>query len=145
MRRKHKPLIAEMNLTNLIDVTFALLIIFMITAPLLTQGVKVELPKLNAASIETINTISIHILKDRTVYIENDSQKQRVPLARFKEDFKEVYASSPEKAVVVNADKQIPYGIVMQIIGALKSTGVEKLGFLTDPAESEDAIQSLKL
>jgi len=145
MRRNRKPLIAEMNLTNLIDVTFALLIIFMITAPLLTQGVKVELPKLNASSIETINTITIHVLKDRTVFIENDSRKQKVPIASFKEDFAEIYASDRSKAVVVNADKQIPYGIVMQIIGALKTTGVEKLGFLTDPAESQDAIQSLKL
>ncbi len=145
MRKNRKPLIAEMNLTNLIDVTFALLIIFMITAPLLTQGVKVELPKLNASSIETVNMITIHILKDRTVYVENDSKKVKVPLATFNKDFREIYAFSNGRAVVVNADKQVPYGIVMQVIGALKSSGVEKLGFLTDPAESEDAIQSLKL
>jgi len=145
MRRERKPMIAEMNLTNLVDVTFALLIIFMITAPLLTQGIKVDLPKLNASSIETVNAITIHILKDRTIYIEHEGQKQLIPLARFRSEFKDIFVISPDKPVIVNADKRIPYGIVMQIIGILKDTGVDKLGFLTDPAESDDAIQSLKL
>lgn len=145
MRRTRKPLIAEMNLTNLVDVTFALLIIFMITAPLLTQGIKVDLPKLNAASIETVNTITIHILKDRTIYVQGEGEKKLVPMNRFKAEFEDLYKLSGNKPVVVNADKRIPYGIVMQIIGILKDIGVEKLGFLTDPVESADAIQSLKL
>lgn len=145
MRRSRRALVSEMNLTNLVDVTFALLIIFMITAPLLTQGVKVDLPRLNAGSLETVHTITIHVLKDRTIYVENDGEKKLVPLAKFKAEFKEIYALSGSKPVVVNADKRVPYGIVMQVIGALKDSGVEKLGFLTDPAESNDAIQSLKL
>jgi len=145
MRRPKRPLIAEMNLINLVDITFALLIIFMITAPLLTQGIKVDLPKLDAASIETINTISIHILKNRTIYVEEDEKRVKIPLAGFEKAFQERYALSGRKPVVVNADKSVPYGIVMQVIGVLKKTGVEKLGFLTDPAESQDAIQSLKL
>ncbi|OGS37512.1 MAG: hypothetical protein A2293_12685 [Elusimicrobia bacterium RIFOXYB2_FULL_49_7] len=145
MRRQRRPLIADMNLTNLIDVTFALLIIFMITAPLLTQGVKVELPKLTASSIETVNTIAITVMKDRTIYVEQDGKRNKIPLARFEEKFKELYSLAGEKPVVVNADKAVPYGIVMKVIGVLKESGVEKLGFLTDPAESRDAIQSLKL
>ncbi|MFH0921381.1 MAG: biopolymer transporter ExbD [Fibrobacterota bacterium] len=145
MRRERRPLIAEMNLTNLIDVTFALLIIFMITAPLLTQGIKVDLPKLNASSIETVQTITISILKDRTIFVENEGQKKLIPIARFRKEFGELYSFAGKKPVVVNADKRIPYGIVMQIIGILKDIGVDKLGFLTDPAESRDAIQSLKL
>jgi biopolymer transport protein TolR len=145
MRRPRRPLIAEMNLINLVDITFALLIIFMITAPLLTQGIKVDLPKLDASSIETINTISIHVLKNRTIYVEEDEKLSKIPLARFEKDFRERYALSGQKPVVVNADKSVPYGIVMQVIGVLKKAGVEKLGFLTDPSESQDAIQSLKL
>jgi biopolymer transport protein ExbD/biopolymer transport protein TolR len=145
MRRNRRPLIAEINLTNLIDVTFALLIIFMITAPLLTQGIKVDLPKLDASSIETINTIGIHILKNRTIYVEHEEKRSKIPLGRFENEFRDIYDLSGKKPVVVNADKRIPYGIVMQIIGILKKIGVEKLGFLTDPAESRDAIQSLKL
>ncbi len=145
MRRNRRVLIAEMNLTNLVDVTFALLIIFMITAPLLTQGIKVDLPKLNASSLETIHTITIHVLKDRTIYVENDGEKSLVPLAKFKTEFRDMYSLSGNKPVVVNADKRVPYGIVMQVIGVLKDCGVEKLGFLTDPAESNDAIQSLKM
>lgn len=145
MRRPRRPLIAEMNLTNLVDVTFALLIIFMITAPLLTQGIKVELPKLTASSIETINTISIHVLKNRTIYLEEDGKLSKIPLARFDREFRDRYSMSGQKPVVVNADKAVPYGIVMQVIGVLKESGVERLGFLTDPAESKDAIQSLKL
>ena len=145
MRRNRRTLIAEMNLTNLIDVTFSLLIIFMITAPLLTQGIKVDLPKLSAASIETINTISIHILKNRTIYVEDEGKRTKIPLGRFEEEFRDLYSFSGKKPVVLNADKSIPYGIVMQVIGALKEVGVGRLGFLTDPAESRDAIQSLKL
>lgn len=145
MRRSRRVLMSEMNLTNLVDVTFALLIIFMITAPLLTQGIKVDLPKLNASSLETVHTITIHVLKDRTIFVENDGEKKQVPLAKFKSEFRDIYAMAGQKPVVVNADKRVPYGIVMQVIGVLKDCGVAKLGFLTDPAESNDAIQSLKL
>jgi biopolymer transport protein ExbD len=116
----------------------------MITAPLLTQGIKVELPKLNAGSLETQNTISIHVLRSREIFVEVDGSRKRIPLANFEKDFSPIYRRHPVP-VILNADKNIPYGIVMQIIGRLKEIGVEQLGFLTDPVESQDALQSLKL
>ena len=134
-----------MNLTNLIDVTFTLLIIFMITSPLLTQGIKVDLPKLNASNIETVHTVAVHVLKNRTIYVESEGKLTKVGLNDFEKSFAKIYAKAGDRPVTVNADKTVPYGIVMQIIGVLKEAGVAKLGFLTDPVESEDAIQSLKL
>lgn len=145
MRRKKPPLpIAELNITNLIDITFALLIIFMITAPMLTQGVKVELPKLKASSIETKGTISIHILKNRSIIVENNDSKESIQISQFSHKFNKIFKRDP-KPVIINSDKKVPYGIVMQIIGKLKEIGVGQLGFLTDPNESRDAIQSLNL
>ncbi len=116
----------------------------MITAPMLTQGVKVELPKLKASSIETKGTISVHILKNRTIIVENDNKQESIQIGQFAHRFNKIFRADP-KPVIINSDKKVPYGIVMQIIGKLKECGVGQLGFLTDPNESRDAIQSLKL
>ncbi|MEW6042123.1 MAG: biopolymer transporter ExbD [Elusimicrobiota bacterium] len=141
MRKSPRKPIADLNITNLVDVTFALLIIFMITAPLMTQGLKVELPKLKASNIPRDNTIAVKIVKSRDVYIDS----HKVPLSDFEKTFKKIYLSRSPRPVILEADKVIPYGIVIQVIGALKNIGVKELGFLTDPVETKDKTQSLKL
>ncbi|MFP4521617.1 MAG: biopolymer transporter ExbD [Fibrobacterota bacterium] len=145
MVRKKRRLIADMNITNLVDVTFTLLIIFMITAPLLTQGFKIDLPKVDADRVEINKTITIHVLKDRSVYIESEGKSVKASLSGFRNTFVDIYSAAPEKPVIINSDKRVPYGIIMQILGALKEAGVGNLGFLTDPAESRDAMQALEL
>lgn len=116
-----------MNVANLVDVTFALLIIFMITAPLMSQGVKVDLPKVKAKNIEIRETIRVSIDKRRKIFIDG----QKVALFDFEKEFSAIFLS-PETGVILNADRRVPYGFVVEVINALQKSGVEKLSFLTE-------------
>jgi len=125
---------SEMNLTNLIDVVFCLLIVFMLTAPLMTQGVKVDLPKVEAANIEEREAIRVSIDRKRRIYIDED----QVSLFDFEKEFRQVF-SSAKTPVVLNSDRVVPYGFVVEIINKLQKLGVARLSFLTEtpPLEKE--------
>jgi len=126
-RSRSKALVQDMNLTNLIDVVFAILIVFMICAPLMSQGVKVELPKAAAPTMEEDKLLKISITKGREVFIADMKVEVR--------DFTKVFNSLWDKksAVVINADENVNYGLVMKVVTAVQAAGVTKLGFLTLP------------
>jgi len=124
-RSRSKPLVQEMNLTNLIDVVFAILIVFMISAPLMSQGIKVELPKAEAPTIEQEKLLKISITKNREVYVAD----MKVELHSFTKIFTSIWDKS--SAVVINADESVDYGLVMKVVTAVQAAGVTKLGFLT--------------
>lgn len=120
----------ELNLINLIDVLFAILIVFMITAPLMSQGVKVELPKAQASSLDEKKSIQITVTKQREILInESPSDEQS-----FEKDFRNVWTGDEEMAVIINSDQTVPYGFVMQLVAAVQRQGGKRLGFLTDPS-----------
>lgn len=120
----------ELNLINLIDVLFCILIVFMITAPLMSQGVKVELPKTQAASLEEKKSIQVTVTKEREILInELPSDPQG-----FEKDFRQVWTGDEETAIIINSDQSIPYGFVMELVAAIQRQGGKRLGFLTDPA-----------
>lgn len=128
-RRRH--VISDLNLTNLIDVVFAVLIIFMITAPMMTQGVQVDLPKTESDNVESNQSIQISINNRNEVYID----QQKVTLVSFRREFRDVFINRTDIPVFVNADKQVPYGMVIRVIAELQKAGVVKLGFLTLPLD----------
>lgn len=124
-RSRSKPLVQEMNLTNLVDVVFAILIVFMISAPLMSQGVKVDLPKADAPTMEEEKLLKVSITKQREVSVADMKVELR--------DFKKIFTSIWDKKspVVINADSAVDYGLVMQIVTKVQNAGVTKLGFLT--------------
>lgn len=126
-RSRSKPLVQEMNLTNLIDVVFSILIVFMISAPLMSQGVKVELPKAEAPTMEEEKMLKVSIDKNRQVSIADMS----VELRNFNSTFVSLW--DKKQAVVINADESVDYGLVMKVVSAVQTAGVTKLGFLTLP------------
>lgn len=128
-RRESLHINAELNIINLVDVIFAILVVFMITAPLMSQGVKVELPKAQASSLEEKKAIQVTITQSREILI-NDMASD---LRGFEKDFRNVWTGDEETAVIVNADQTVPYGFVMQIVAAVQRQGGKRLGFLTDP------------
>ncbi|HAO99169.1 MAG TPA: biopolymer transporter ExbD [Fibrobacteres bacterium] len=128
-RRESLRVNAELNLINLIDVIFAILVVFMITAPLMSQGVKVELPKAQASSLEEKKAISVTITKDREILIDETASDMR----DFEKDFRNVFTGDPETAIIVNCDQGVPYGVVMEVVAAIQRQGGKRLGFLTDP------------
>ncbi|MBN1308677.1 MAG: biopolymer transporter ExbD [Chitinispirillaceae bacterium] len=130
-KRRRKHLISDVNLTNLIDVVFSILIIFMITAPMMTQGVQVDLPKTESENVESNQSIQVSITGRNEIYID----QHKVSLLDFRREFKEVFINRSDIPVFVNADKQVPYGMVIRIISELQNAGVVKLGFLTLPLD----------
>jgi biopolymer transport protein TolR len=130
-RRRRRQIISDINLTNLIDVMLTLLIIFMITAPMLTQGVQVDLPKADAKNVEVNVSIQVSINSHHELFID----QERVPLSDFGRRFREVFASRTRVPVFVNADRKVPYGLVIRIIAEIQNAGVVKLGFLTQPQD----------
>ncbi len=131
-RRRHK-VISELNITNLVDVTFALLIIFMITAPMMTQGVQVDLPKTESENVEVNESIQISINKRNEIFID----QERISILKFKRRFKEVFGGRRNIPVFINADKKVPYGLVIRVIADVQNAGVVKLGFLTLPMDEK--------
>jgi biopolymer transport protein ExbD/biopolymer transport protein TolR len=134
MKRRHarrKKLISDLNLTNLIDVVFVLLIIFMITAPMMTQGVQVDLPKADSDNVESNQSIQVSINGRNEIYIDQN----KVSMVDFRREFKETFSGRVEVPVFVNADKKVPYGLVIRVISDIQKAGVVKLGFLTQPLD----------
>ena len=128
-KRESLKVNADLNLINLIDVIFAILVVFMITAPLMSQGVKVELPKAQAGSLEEKKAIEVTITKEREILVNETASDIR----NFEKDFRAVFTGDPETAIIVNCDQAVPYGFVMQVVSAIQRQGGKRLGFLTDP------------
>lgn len=124
-RSRRKELKQEMNLTNMIDIVFAILIVFILCAPLLSQGVKVNLPKVEAPTLELEKLLKVSITKNEEVYISD----MMVDFDNFDEIFKSLW--NGEMAVVVNSDESVSYGFVMKVVTRVQKLGVTKLGFLT--------------
>ena len=126
-RSRGKPINQEMNLTNMIDVVFSILIVFMISAPLMSQGIKVELPKAEAPTMEQEKLLKVSINKQDEVYIAD----MKVNLTDFRSVFKSLWDGN--MAVVISADETVDYGKVMKVVSLVQQAGVTKLGFLTLP------------
>ncbi len=126
-------LMSEINVTPFVDVMLVLLIIFMVTAPMMVQGVDVSLPEASNAPLKTEeNQLVISINKDSQVYI-NDVQ---VASDFLPEKLLKVLENRTDRNVFLRADKTIPYGLVVKVMSDIKNAGVEKLGMLTEPEEN---------
>ena len=137
--RKRRRLMGEINVVPYIDVMLVLLIIFMITAPLLTQGVQVELPEANAKPIDPEllkdrEPLVLSVDRDGRYYLniggDEDSPVGEAEVAR---RASAVLARDPGTPVLVKADERVPYGSVVRGMVLLQQAGATKLGFLTDP------------
>src|SRR4030095_12635320 len=136
--RRGRRLMAEINVWPYIDVMLVLLIIFMVTAPLLTQGIKVDLPKAGAEPLPSENDKPLILSVDaRGNFYLSIGQDQESPLAE-EEVIRRVgivLSRQPKTPVLVKADQSVPYGRVVSGMVLLQQAGAEKVGFITDPAE----------
>ncbi|UCG06794.1 MAG: protein TolR [Desulfobacterales bacterium] len=123
---------SDINVTPFVDVMLVLLIIFMVTAPMMMQGVDVSLPETTS---EPLNSEQEHLVitidKDNKVYI-NDYQ---VTVDFLKEKLAKILEGRRDREVFLKADKDISYGTVVQVMAEIKGAGVEKLGMVTVPAD----------
>jgi len=136
--KKRKPM-AEINVVPYIDVMLVLLIIFMITAPLITAGVKVELPPANAEPMSTNDEppLVASIDKDGNYYLSvGDSRDQSLTEDELIALVQTQQTRNPKLEIVVNGDRQVAYGKVVRLMVLLqKNAGMESVGLMTDPLE----------
>lgn len=129
-RRRKLPVTAEIHITNLIDVAFVLLIIFMITAPILQGGIEVVLPEADAAPFTTAETIVVSIAAGGDIFVE----KVRVAsLDEFENVFRTYTAGPERRQVTLKADKSVPYGRVAEVMGRMKKLDVAEVGLAVEP------------
>jgi len=122
--------IAQINVTPLVDVMLVLLVIFMVTAPIIQQGVAVDLPKTRAAPLSgKEEPLVLGIAKDGSLYL-NDNP---ITLADLRPKLVAINQERPGRTVLLRADRNVPYGEVVRVIAAVKEAGVERLGMVTEP------------
>jgi biopolymer transport protein TolR len=127
-RRGFRP-VAEINVTPLVDVMLVLLVIFMVTAPLLTAGVPVDLPKTNAPPLKGDDTpLSITVDAKGRIFL----QETEVNLEELAPRLKAVTAQKPDSRIFVRGDKGVPYGRVMETMASLAEAGFQKVGLVVD-------------
>ena len=125
-------MMAEINVTPLVDVMLVLLIIFMVTAPMLTQGVDVNLPQANAKSMRADEErLVITVDANSRIFIG----RQPVEFNRMSRTLKAVVAQRTDRQVFFRADRAVPYGFVVKVIAEARNAGIEKLGMVTEPLE----------
>ncbi len=136
-RRARKRPLSEINVTPLVDVMLVLLIIFMVSAPLITVGVPVELPKTEASAVEVKEKpVAVSIKEDGSIYVgEAEVSWEQLPL-RVAEEGGE---NATEKSVFIRADGRAPYQAVARVMARLSSSGFTKLNLITDTAEAAGA------
>ena len=135
-----RKLMAEINVVPYIDVMLVLLIIFMVTAPMLSQGVEVELPDAAAEPLEQDQQdsepliLSVDAAGSYYLNVGDDEESPREP-AQILQLAQTVLSKKPNVPVLVKADEHVPYGRVISGMVLLQQAGAKKVGFLTDPAE----------
>ena len=126
--RSKKTLMSEMNVTPMIDVMLVLLVIFMVAAPLLTVGVKVNLPEANAPSVESQEKpIVVYIKEKRKVYVGEIEVDVETIATKLK-----AIAGETDAKIFVRGDKSLPYGVIMELMGKISSSGFKKVVLVTE-------------
>lgn len=133
--KKHR-LVAEINVVPYIDVMLVLLIVFMVAAPLLMQGVEVALPNAPSAPMDNKEEpLIVSIKPDGSLYINLGSdEKQALPIETIQQQVEVVLKSKPQTAVLVWGDKSVAYGKVVELMTHLQSAGASSVGLVTDPS-----------
>ena len=126
--------ISNINVTPLVDVMLVLLVIFMVTAPILQQGVTINLPKVKATALTgEEQQLVVSVSRNGQVYL-NDAG---ISLAELTPKLQAILRLRPGRQVFLRADQRVPYGDVMRVIATVKGAGVERLGMVTEPPAAD--------
>lgn len=136
---KGGSLMSEINVTPFVDVMLVLLIIFMVTAPMMVQGVNVALPETQHSDSLASEEDQLIITIDKNGKIHINDFEVGVDLLQAK--LKKIFETRSSKDVFLKADKEVPYGKVVEVMSEIKGAGVEKLGMVTQPLENEKTLK----
>jgi len=126
--------VAEINITPLVDVMLVLLVIFMVTAPMLESGIAIQLPRASAKALpKEESPVTLNITKESRVFLN----REEIPSTDLRNRLQAFFKNRGKKEVFIRADGALPYAFVAQTMAAVKLAGVEKIGLVTLPPESE--------
>jgi biopolymer transport protein TolR len=115
-----------------VDVMLVLLIIFMVTAPMMTQGLDVNLPQTTTSNLKTEEEpLIMTVNKKGDIFLE----ETQVPLEELEKKVANIFKYRREKEILLRADRDVPYGLVMKVMASVKRAGIDKLGMVTEPIE----------
>jgi biopolymer transport protein TolR len=134
-RRGRSHAMSDINVTPFVDVMLVLLIVFMVTAPLLTVGVPVDLPKTKAQALgQDREPLSVTVRRDGTIYLQNAP----VPEDQLVAKLSAIAANGYDQRIFVRGDKSVDYGRVMQVMAEISAAGFTHIGLVTDVAKPRD-------
>ena len=131
MKKSSYRTLSEINVTNLVDVTLVILIIFMITAPLLQRGFEISLPRAEAENIQSREHIMVSLVKTGELYINSNMVKSEL----FDSELARLYQNSGKPPVLLQADREIPYGQVIGLMDRIKNAGINQIGMVVEPGK----------
>lgn len=127
-----KRLMSDINVTPFVDVMLVLLIIFMVTAPMMMQGVEVNLPQTTTKPIKTPDEpLILTINKEREIFLEN----RKFDVDDLEPKIRKIFENRREKELLLRADRDVSYGLVVDVMARVKRAGIDKLGMVTEPTE----------
>ena len=126
--RRERHIIRELNLVPLIDVLLTILFFYMIVSPMMSRGLDVNLPKSESNTVKPEDRIVLTVTRGQEVFVE----KERVDISRLKDVLDSVRKTKPLINVYLRADKDAPYGAVVQVMDVVKRAGIDRLGMVTE-------------
>jgi biopolymer transport protein TolR len=130
MLKRRRPMMAEINVTPFVDVMLVLLVIFMVTAPLMQDGVELELPKETIAPVDIKDIPNISLQSNKNIFWNKKKLGNMVELTQ---KIGLYLKGNEQGGVYLQADKKLDYGFVMQVMATIKRAGVKNIGMVTDP------------
>ena len=132
---RRKPM-SEINVVPYIDVMLVLLVIFMVTAPLMTQGIRVDLPEAMSGALEVDDEepmLVVSVKRNGKYYINVGKEEQPLSLKEVQLRIAKIIAARPDIKVLVEGDKNLPYGVIVDLMNTLQVAGAASIGLVTEP------------
>jgi biopolymer transport protein TolR len=139
LETRQRRFLAEINVIPLVDVVLVLLVIFMVTAPMLYRGMDIKLPTSASNTIKPEIRAVLTIEKDQRLYLDKD----QVSVAQLEQRLRVLKEEHKDVSIYLRADREVPYGVVIQVMDGVKKVGIEKLGMVTDPTGPERVIDAV--
>lgn len=128
----NKKLLSDINVTPFVDVMLVLLIIFMVTTPMMIEGVEVNLPKTTTKHLDTRDEpLMVTVNNKKEIFL----QSYKIELGSLETKIKKIFEARRDKEILLRADRDVPYGFVIKVIATIKRAGIERLGMVTEPED----------